>query len=260
MVRKGRAISVCPASGAADWRGILVARTTGWDQSARAPTPHPGSGMARPPPEYGCSASSGICGAESASSPLLPGHTYRVSVTMLNTGSETWTSAEGYRLGSQNPRDNGTWGLSRVELPYPVAPNRQVTFSFWITAPATPAAYDFQWRMVHESFTWFGEVTPGVLVYAHQRAPQAFDAGYDVGPNYHSTTGNFANAAFISLYHDPSVRGAVIEQLQTMADTGASIVKTMLWLVGTPPDEPPASWHLSFPLSEQELSNIETYA
>jgi hypothetical protein len=35
---------------------------------------------------------------------------HRVSVTMMNTGSEIWTAAEGYRLGSQSPLDNMIWG------------------------------------------------------------------------------------------------------------------------------------------------------
>jgi hypothetical protein len=177
-------------------------------------------------------------------SPLLAGHPYRVSVTMMNTGSETWTSAEGYRLGSQSPLDSTIWGPIRVELPYSVAPNQQVTFSFWITAPATPGTYVFQWRMVQESVAWFGDVTPGVPLNA----------------NYHSATADFANGAFISRYQDAGVRATVVAQLQTMADAGASVVKTMLWLVGTPPDVSPAAWHLSFPFSEEELSNIQVYA
>lgn len=82
------------------------------------------------------------------------------------------------------------------------------------------------------------------------------NAGYDVGPNYHATTADFSNAAFISRYHHPGVRSAVRGQLQTMADSGASVVKTTLWQVGGVAH----SWRLSFPLAEQELSNIETYA
>jgi hypothetical protein len=82
------------------------------------------------------------------------------------------------------------------------------------------------------------------------------NVGYDVGPNYHSTTADFSNTAFVSRYHDAKVRSAVMEQLQTMADSGASVVKTTLWQVGGAVH----SWGLSFPLAEKELSNIETYA
>lgn len=85
---------------------------------------------------------------------------------------------------------------------------------------------------------------------------QAVAVGYDVGPNYHSTTEDLSGGAFISRYHDAGVRAAVIEQLQTIADAGSSIVKTMLWQVGTPF----ASWQVSFPLADQDLSNIQMYA
>jgi hypothetical protein len=73
---------------------------------------------------------------------------------------------------------------------------------------------------------------------------KAVAVGYDVGPNYHSTTANFfGDGVFISRYQDPRARAAVIEQLQTIADAGSSIVKTALWQVGTPF----ASWQVSFP-------------
>jgi hypothetical protein len=86
---------------------------------------------------------------------------------------------------------------------------------------------------------------------------QAVAVGYDVGPNYHSTTADFfGDGVFISRYQDPRVRATVIEQLQTIADAGSSIVKTALWQVGTPF----ASWQVSFPLTDQDLSSIQMYA
>src|ERR1700752_269597 len=108
--------------------------------------------------------------------PFLFGHRYRVSITMMNTGSETWTSAEGYRLGSQNPQDNTAWGLGRVELPHPVAPKQQVTFTFSIPAPPASAARDFQWGMVHEAVTWFGDATPSVAIEPKAPIAQTFNA------------------------------------------------------------------------------------
>ena len=79
---------------------------------------------------------------------------------------------------------------------------------------------------------------------------------YDVGPNYHSASADFASGPFISRYHDPGVRATVRGQLQTMADSGASVVKTTLWQVGGKAQ----AWRLSFPLTTRELSNIESYA
>ena len=102
--------------------------------------------------------------SQSVPSPMTPGQTYPVSVTMTNTGNVTWTSASLYRLGAQNPQDNSTWGLLRVELPNSVAPGASVTFNFTITAPSTVGYYNFQWRMVEDLVEWFGDYTPNVSV------------------------------------------------------------------------------------------------
>jgi hypothetical protein len=90
------------------------------------------------------------------------GGTYRTKVTLRNVGGTTWVSP--IRLGSQNPQDNLTWGLGRVELPGPVAPGAEAAFDFFVTAPSTPGTYNFQWRMVHEGVTWFGPSTPSIAV------------------------------------------------------------------------------------------------
>ena len=52
--------------------------------------------------------------SQSVPSLMTPQNAYSVSVTMKNTGNTTWDS--NYRLGSQNPENNGTWGLGRVYL------------------------------------------------------------------------------------------------------------------------------------------------
>lgn len=92
------------------------------------------------------------------------GYTYAVSVTLQNNGSNTWTQAEGYRLGSQNPQDNYTWGLNRVNLPASVPPGGQVTFNFYVTAPYNAGTFNFQWRMVQDGVEWFGDATPNMLI------------------------------------------------------------------------------------------------
>lgn len=79
---------------------------------------------------------------------------------------------------------------------------------------------------------------------------------FDVGVNYHATSPDFINTGFIRRYHDPAVRAEVVAQLRTMANTGVATVKTTLWQVGAGPE----SWRLSFPLSEQQLTNIQAYA
>jgi RHS repeat-associated protein len=102
---------------------------------------------------------------------MVAGQSYSVSVTMQNTGTNTWTSASLYRLGSQNPQDNGIWGTGRVALPASVAPGSQITFSFTVTAPATAGAYNFQWRMVQDGVMWFGDSSPNVVVTVSNASP-----------------------------------------------------------------------------------------
>ncbi|MCB1034465.1 MAG: hypothetical protein KDD47_11595 [Acidobacteria bacterium] len=93
-----------------------------------------------------------------------------VSITLRNSGVATWTRAGNYKLGSQNPQDNSTWGFSRVLLSSndSIPPGGTKTFTFTITAPAVAGSYDFQWRMVHEFVQWFGDFTPNRVITVNQ--------------------------------------------------------------------------------------------
>ncbi|MBK8011180.1 MAG: hypothetical protein IPK13_07495 [Deltaproteobacteria bacterium] len=107
--------------------------------------------------------------AHSVPASMTAGQTYAVSVTMENTGTSAWTRScnpsvwDGvYRLGSQAPQDNGTWGTGRVDLApcETIAPGARKTFSFQVRAPGTAGTYNFQWRMVQEAREWFGAFSP----------------------------------------------------------------------------------------------------
>jgi hypothetical protein len=104
--------------------------------------------------------------AQSVPATMVAGQAYTVSVTMRNAGSQTWTAASGYLLGSQNPQDNSTWGFGRVGLGASdsITTGQQKTFSFTVTAPATAGTYNFQWRMLQERVTWFGGFSSNVAV------------------------------------------------------------------------------------------------
>lgn len=115
---------------------------------------------------------------------MVAGQPYTVTVKMQNTGSSTWTAGENYRLGSQNTENNYTWGINRVDLPGAVAPNQEAVFTFQVTAPTTPAVYHFQWGMLRENFTWFGQYTADTLVivesnaaFVSQTVPTVMQAG-----------------------------------------------------------------------------------
>jgi hypothetical protein len=45
-----------------------------------------------------------------------------------------------------------------------IAPGQQRQFFWMVTAPATPGTYNFQWRMLQEGVTWFGDSSPNVAV------------------------------------------------------------------------------------------------
>ncbi|RKH07033.1 NBR1-Ig-like domain-containing protein [Corallococcus carmarthensis] len=110
--------------------------------------------------------------SQSVPTSLPPGQTASVSVTMRNTGTNVWTAAGQYRLGSQAPQDTFTWGDSRVYMVSgeAIAPNAQKTFTFTITAPATAGVYTFQWKMLQEYVAWFGAQSPAVSITVSQPA------------------------------------------------------------------------------------------
>ena len=98
---------------------------------------------------------------------MTPNSTQSVSVTMRNIGTSTWTAANQYNLGSQNPENNLTWGLGRVIVPSNISPGSNAVFNFTITAPSTPNTYNFQWGMVRDSCPgceWFGQLTTNLQI------------------------------------------------------------------------------------------------
>lgn len=102
--------------------------------------------------------------SQSVSATMYSGEKYTVSVTMRNSGTSTWTAANQYRLGSQNPMDNQTWGLGRVDVAASVAPGQTYTFTFTVTAPQKIGTYNFQWKMLREGVEWFGAVGANAVV------------------------------------------------------------------------------------------------
>lgn len=104
--------------------------------------------------------------SQSVPTSMTTGESYVVSVTMRNTGSNTWTSSGKYRLGSQNPQNTTRWGLGRANLPAGVTVpyGASHTFTFTVSAPSSPGNYNFQWKTVQDGVGWFGATTPNVSV------------------------------------------------------------------------------------------------
>jgi uncharacterized protein affecting Mg2+/Co2+ transport len=120
---------------------------------------------------------------------MTAGQTYAVSVTIRNDGSDTWSAAANYNLGSQNVQDNTVWGLGRVATPGTVGSGQEVIFSFNVTAPSTPGTYNFQWRMVRDGVTWFGAQTTNVAITVVAPAQQLAPTCSSVVPSASTTTG-----------------------------------------------------------------------
>jgi RHS repeat-associated protein len=102
--------------------------------------------------------------SQSVPATMTAGGVYTVTINMKNTGNTTWTSGAAYSLGSRNPFDNGTWGGSRVALPYDIPPDGFAQFTFQVTAPAAPGSYNFQWAMVQDGVEWFGAASQNVVI------------------------------------------------------------------------------------------------
>jgi hypothetical protein len=95
---------------------------------------------------------------------LTAGQSFAVNITFQNTGQCAWVYGAGpggYRLGSQNPENNTTWGFSRVDLAYNevINPGQYKTFTLYATAPSTAGSYGWGWRMVREGVNWLGTPT-----------------------------------------------------------------------------------------------------
>ena len=222
--------------------------------------------------------------SQSVPTTLTPGQTATVSVRMKNTGTTTWTRADGYKLGSQNPQDNLTWGLSRVWLSSSesVAPGQSKTFTFTITAPSTPGIYNFQWRMVHELVRWFGAFSPNrqISVTGPQRITLSSNADTYVSQSSPNT--NYGTSSWLRVRWDgtgnglrsfirfqvPTIPGTILSaelKLRTRSSTVQAAfyrMNNMSWTESSPTWanhlDPPTTF--TFLRSEANLAPFTTYA
>jgi len=93
------------------------------------------------------------------------GTKYEVLIRYFNTGSRPWTF-DLYRLISQNPYNNTTWGISNVQMgpTETINPGGRKQWYFKVQAPSTPGTYNMQWRMRRLGVEDFGDLTPNVAV------------------------------------------------------------------------------------------------
>ncbi len=98
---------------------------------------------------------------------VRPGEKFAVNLTFKNSGNYTtksWTKAEHFSLGSENTKDNRTWGSNRIQLEETkvVAYGELVTFQSVLTAPKEEGEYNFQWQVLGAG--WFGQKSDNLVI------------------------------------------------------------------------------------------------
>ncbi len=89
---------------------------------------------------------------------IRAGDRFQATAQVKNNGINTWVKSQSFFLGSQDPQDNGRWGVGRIPLPVAsIAPKQTATFKMFVTAPHVPGKYSFVWQMLQENRTWFGQ-------------------------------------------------------------------------------------------------------
>jgi hypothetical protein len=122
-----------------------------------------------------------------APSTVTPGQSFTAKVNMSNNGTKPWTGS--YRLGSQNPQDNTTWGMNRVYLPgHWVYPGGSALFSLNATAPTTPGTYAFDWKMLEENVEWFGATCTKTITVLGGSTNASSDFSVSVSPSAQNVT------------------------------------------------------------------------
>ncbi len=95
---------------------------------------------------------------------VQPGQSFNANIKWLNTGAATWNGSGGFRVGSQNPPGNLTWGGNVVQLPgVTILPGQQLDLLFTAFAPTTPGVYNFRWQLVQDGVP-FGQMSDNVQI------------------------------------------------------------------------------------------------
>jgi len=93
------------------------------------------------------------------------GQSQTYSITVTNTGSQTWNAGGtnrvrlGIHFGTASDVPGTGWATDqRFSLPADVAPGASVTLSVSVTAPLGGGSYVLRHRMVKEGVTWFDQI------------------------------------------------------------------------------------------------------
>ncbi len=86
---------------------------------------------------------------------MIAGQSYTVSITVKNTGAETWTAVKGYQLVPLADA-NLFAAVQGLDAQDNIAPGQEKTFTFTIKAPAKAGTYKLDWQMSQEGVAWLG--------------------------------------------------------------------------------------------------------
>lgn len=95
---------------------------------------------------------------------MIPGQTYGISVTMKNTGRNSWKQGN-YSLKLVNLAESlsKTWSINSVDVNSTVATGSDLVFNFNIVAPEKEGNYNLQWQMANGN-AFFGEPSMNVPI------------------------------------------------------------------------------------------------
>jgi len=93
------------------------------------------------------------------------GDVYPVTLTFKNTSKKPWRQGL-VALSAQNPENNMTWSVDRVELHKneTIKPGGIKTFNFKIITPLNPGIYNFQWQMKEGFNEWLGSKSENIAI------------------------------------------------------------------------------------------------
>lgn len=112
----------------------------------------------------------GIFVSDDIPSCMAPGDSYRVNVTIRNTGTITWPANSTIKLGmvGNTAGDAYLFNQTRQAVPVTTAPGEECTISFIMTAPLSSSTLNPMYQMVWEGKTWFGPVLSKTVALIYQ--------------------------------------------------------------------------------------------
>ncbi len=128
------------------------------------------------------------CKRVNAPASVVTRQKFKATASMLNSGQNRWYPFQGYRLGSQDPQDNRTWGINRVNLGGTLGTGGTIAIPIQAQAPASPGTYNFNWKMVQDGVEWFGDkCTSSISVRADTARPTVLFLKPTTSSTYTST-------------------------------------------------------------------------